>query len=469
VTGALIHAHSVMGTMFRNLNLNTNSGAPPAACIKLNDGNTNQLEHITCAGGFSGGNPHPALVGIQLQDEVEDTILKPRIEEITNDGIRISHASGTACGGSKIISGTSEGNGANLTITAGCAGTNIDTVDLEAPVGKYAVVDGGSFNRYISTGPDQTHFLSTSRYNVIDGGTISGVTIDAGAVGNKVTHASFCNNTQPGWLNNGTASELLHNTCANGGNAYPDIYGSPSTVIPSGINVVRETGVNNAIAGKFTPMRTDGGILAETQTCSPLNDGTEFNIQLAHSLQAGANTFNFCGLGAMPIKKASDPAKNIAGYPAGAIIKLRWLADSAVFVDPGLSDSPAFSGLTVNGNAAIGDRGAGSLISLYTSPHGLTSGADFNWATGGGANNAITASVHDDKDAPIVVNRGTPVNLVLGFSLRAGANTFSLNGGPALPILSARTLREITNPASAGAHIRLSYDDIARAWLDMSQ
>lgn len=72
--------------------------------------------------------------------------------------------------------------------------------------------------------------------------------------------------------------------------------------------VSQEIGNNNAISGG-----------SSTIPISP-SPGTVFLVLLAHTLQAGANTFN-----GSPIVSAKNPANNIAtGYAVGGVIQLFW-------------------------------------------------------------------------------------------------------------------------------------------------
>jgi hypothetical protein len=72
--------------------------------------------------------------------------------------------------------------------------------------------------------------------------------------------------------------------------------------------IASETGSNNAIAGA----------LSLTQAV-----GLEVEIVLAHTLQAGANTFAYNGGSALPITKHTNPASNLTvAYAVGGVIKL---------------------------------------------------------------------------------------------------------------------------------------------------
>lgn len=84
-----------------------------------------------------------------------------------------------------------------------------------------------------------------------------------------------------------------------------------------------ETGSNNAIAGALTDAL--GNNVAQSA-------GLRVSILLAHTLQAGGNTFALNGGAAKAIKKSSDPTANIGtAYAAGSILTL--LYDGTVYQD----------------------------------------------------------------------------------------------------------------------------------------
>lgn len=89
---------------------------------------------------------------------------------------------------------------------------------------------------------------------------------------------------------------------------------SLKAVTPSAIAtldfIASETGANNAIVGTLA----SGAALAI---------GLRISILLAHTLQAGANTFNYNGVGAIAIKKHTSPSSNLTtAYVVGSIIDL---------------------------------------------------------------------------------------------------------------------------------------------------
>lgn len=87
--------------------------------------------------------------------------------------------------------------------------------------------------------------------------------------------------------------------------------------------IATESGANNAIAGALLDMN---GVAV------PLAAGLEVIVKLAHTLQAGANTFNFNSGGAVAINSHLNVANNLGtAYAATGIIKLMYTG--AVWVD----------------------------------------------------------------------------------------------------------------------------------------
>jgi hypothetical protein len=78
--------------------------------------------------------------------------------------------------------------------------------------------------------------------------------------------------------------------------------------------IATESGANNAIAGALL---TNGG------TAVPLTAGLQVVVKLAHTLQAGGNTFNLNGGGALAIKSHFNVANDLAtAYAATGVITL---------------------------------------------------------------------------------------------------------------------------------------------------
>lgn len=87
--------------------------------------------------------------------------------------------------------------------------------------------------------------------------------------------------------------------------------------------IATESGANNAIAGALLDMN---GVAI------PLAAGLEVVVKLGHTLQAGANTFNFNGGGALAINSHLNVANNLGtAYAATGVIKL--LYTGAVWAD----------------------------------------------------------------------------------------------------------------------------------------
>ncbi len=84
-----------------------------------------------------------------------------------------------------------------------------------------------------------------------------------------------------------------------------------------------ETGANNAIAGTLP--------YAVSISANP---PLVVQILLGHSLQAGANTFNYAGGGALAIKSCRNPSNNIAtAYVSGGLVTLAYNTGASVWCD----------------------------------------------------------------------------------------------------------------------------------------
>lgn len=91
--------------------------------------------------------------------------------------------------------------------------------------------------------------------------------------------------------------------------------------ITNGTNT--ETGSNNAIAA---------GLNDANSNPIPFGPGLFITVILSHSLQAGANTFNYNGTGAVAIKSHYNPANNIGiAYVSGGVIQM--LYNGTVWLD----------------------------------------------------------------------------------------------------------------------------------------
>lgn len=85
--------------------------------------------------------------------------------------------------------------------------------------------------------------------------------------------------------------------------------------------IASETGANNAIIGTLTNPPS-------------VTTGLTVKVLLAHSLQVGANTFNYNGTGAISIKSHYNPASNLGtAYVTGGIVNLQYDATGPVWLD----------------------------------------------------------------------------------------------------------------------------------------
>lgn len=94
-----------------------------------------------------------------------------------------------------------------------------------------------------------------------------------------------------------------------------------------------------------------------------------------------------------------------------------------------------------------------------------------NFAQAAGSANAITATITDVAGTNLVLTEGLRVVLDLNSrTLQAGANTFNLNGGGALSIVSHYVVgNNIGTAYSANGFIELMYNSSGTVWMDMSQ
>lgn len=89
--------------------------------------------------------------------------------------------------------------------------------------------------------------------------------------------------------------------------------------------IASETGANNAIAGALADSLSVPIAAA---------DGLLVTVKLAHSLQAGSNTFNLNGTSAVAIKSCRNPASNIAtAYVSGGQVTLLYNGANSVWCD----------------------------------------------------------------------------------------------------------------------------------------
>ena len=95
-------------------------------------------------------------------------------------------------------------------------------------------------------------------------------------------------------------------------NRFRNLYLSGGAYAPAFNYIGTENGANNAIA-------------TQASSGPALTAGLVITLQLAHSLQAGANTFAYLGGSALAIKKHTNPASDIGvGYAATGVITLEY-------------------------------------------------------------------------------------------------------------------------------------------------
>jgi len=214
----------------------------------------------------------------------------------------------------------------------------------------------GQYSTAISIAQDDLHVITGNNYNYVS--ATQGWKTSFPAGGLRGAYQDYTNN-YVGFKINGletlTDGTNIATESENGGNRYSDNYtvggnwqwryvsGCPScaytakgyidylgnfstaaTVQSPAINfIASETGANNAIVGRFSSL-----ILLSQQAVT----GMQVQILLAHTLQAGANTFALGGGSAVAIKSHLNPANNIAtGYPSGSVISL--LYNGSVWLD----------------------------------------------------------------------------------------------------------------------------------------
>jgi hypothetical protein len=121
------------------------------------------------------------------------------------------------------------------------------------------------------------------------------------------------------------------------------------------------------------------------------------------------------------------------------------------------------TGWAFNCSAVTGTVGLNTWTAVQLPINGGSSGLHCYAATDAGANNAVTALV---PGLPQVT--GACVNLVLGHTLQAGANTFALNSATAVAIRSHfNQANTIGTAYAATGTVQLQYN--GTYWLDLSQ
>ena len=206
----------------------------------------------------------------------------------TTNAVNIG-AGGTTTGTVAVTVG-SNGNAAPTTAIQGGSGATAITLTPQTTGGIVigAAAGTGAITVGSSSGAQTT--------NVGTGAGISTVNIATGAAANKVTV--------------GAASTLT------------SLFGTVSQ--PKSTNyIASETGSNNAIAGALTDASGTNIALAA---------GLKVTVKLGHTLQAGANTFNFNGGGAVAIKMHTNSASDLGtAYAATGVIEL--LYDGTAWLD----------------------------------------------------------------------------------------------------------------------------------------
>jgi hypothetical protein len=184
--------------------------------------------------------------------------------------------------------------------------------------------------------------------------------------------------------------------------------------------IATESGAANAIAG---------ALLDAAGVAVPLTAGLKEVVKLAHALRAGANTFDFNAGGALAIKSAHNVATNInTAYAATGVITL--LYDGTRWLE----------------------------LSKFSPTENYV-------ASETGANNAIAGALLDAAGTAVALAAGLRVVVQLAHTLRAGSNTFNLNGGGAVAIKSAHNVsNDLTTGYAATGTITLTYD--GTEWVD---
>lgn len=159
---------------------------------------------------------------------------------------------------------------------------------------------------------------------MVDNSTALLPAVDAAASVNTLQYSSSATTTAPSLTAVGTDTNIGVNIAGKGTGIVALGQATGTVNAFRGINYIgTETGANNAIAGALV----DG-----SGANIPLQAGLEVTVKLAHTLQAGANTFNLNAGGAVAIKSHFNVANNIATvYAATGVIKMVY--DGTEWVD----------------------------------------------------------------------------------------------------------------------------------------
>lgn len=279
------------------------------------------------------------------------------------------------CGGSG-PSITGDGTGNILMDDDGLGGSFI-VLDKDAGVGTElgtAAMDGPNV---------KIHGLAVSDGFVTCGGVAAGYKdIDAGLISGWLISICPVDGGQGVFQIANAATDLdLLTYQTFPGSGTPDQFSVTAQYTAEAYNWIgTETGMNNAIAGQLE------GLLSAV----PPSPGLSACVQLAHSLQAGANTFNLNGTGPEPIVQTTNPANNIAvGYVPGGI----WC---------GLFDGSGWETTTEDGSGLSPDGGAPGYLAEFAPGGGLQDSPVFdNGGLLGLGTNVSSASLEIDTDAGI--------------------------------------------------------------------
>ena len=124
--------------------------------------------------------------------------------------------------------------------------------------------------------------------------------------------------------------------------------------------------------------------------------------------------------------------------------------------------------LNITGTSTLGVITAGASCTFAASN---VEKVDSNFIAAGGAANTITGTLVDAGSVNVALADGLKVLIDLGAkTLQAGANTFNLNAGGAVAIVSHYNIASNIGTAyAANGFIELVYNTTSSVWMDMSQ
>jgi hypothetical protein len=200
-----------------------------------------------------------------------------------------------------------------IATVVGTAGATTISYKIVARSGSYTTATGHTAASAAVTVTTANATLSATNYiNLVWQPVVGAVSYDVyrtatngtaptttGLIGNTVSAQGF---QDTGLAGDSSTAPTTNNTGTFGA-------GSGSTVTGPINYIATETGANNAIAGALAGVTLQAGL--------------EVSVKLAHTLQAGANTFNLNGGGAVAIKSHYNIANNIATvYAATGVITM---------------------------------------------------------------------------------------------------------------------------------------------------